>query len=192
MTFPSSAITPFMRVGENQAGLDADWAINQSFDVTLGYDHDNLWARGDVFDLQNRSIDTIFIKPAVLVSPGVKVGVNASYSFIDFTSADRASGDGILAGPFVDWQITDVTNMHLEGGFQQLKFNGSSFYDEAEISQLSLSSSEAAAVQGILEDNSSTNTYYIKFEIDNKPTENFQHRLQFFEDCGNRIRIEFL
>jgi hypothetical protein len=164
---------------ENQAGIDGDWAINQAFDVTLGYDHYNLWASGEIFDLQNRSVDTIFIKPAVKLSPALKVGVSGSYSFINFSSDDRASGDGILAGPFIDWQISDVTNMHLEGGYQQLKFNGGSFFDQAEITGLGLTPSEVSAVQGILSDNSNANTYYIKFELDNKPSENFQHRLSF-------------
>ena len=164
---------------ENQGGIQGDWAINQNVDVTLGYDHYNLWASGDVFDLQDRSIDTIFLKPAVKISPAVKLGVNASYSFIGFTDSDRSSGDGILAGPFIDWQISDVTNMHLEGGYQQLAFRGPSFYEEAEISQLGLSAAETAAVKGILEDDSNANTYYIKFELDNKPSENFQHRLFF-------------
>jgi hypothetical protein len=164
---------------ENQAGIEADWGINQSVDLTIGYDHYNLWATGDIFDLQNRSIDTIFVKPSVKLNPAIKVGLNASYSFIDFSSIDRSNGDGILAGPFIDWQLSDVTNLHLEGGYQQLKFNGPSFYDEAEISQLGLSAAEAAEVQQILQDNSNSNSWYLKFEIDNKPTENFQHRLSF-------------
>jgi hypothetical protein len=164
---------------ENQAGIDADWQINQNVDVTVGYDHYNLWAMGEIFDLQDRSIDTIFLKPSVKINPALKVGVNGSYSFINFQNINRSSGDGILAGPFVDWQISDVTNMHLEGGYQQLQFNGPSFYDEAEISQLGLSAAEASAVQGILQDNSNASTYYIKFEIDNKPGESFQHRLSF-------------
>jgi opacity protein-like surface antigen len=176
---PVLSNTAIYRRWENQAGIDADWAINQSVDVTVGYDHYNLWASGDIFDLQDRSIDTIFVKPSVKINPALKVGVNASYSFIQFTSIERANGDGILAGPFVDWQISDVTNMHLEGGYQQLQFNGPSFYDQAEVNQLGLNATEAAAVEGILQDNSNANTYYIKFESDNKPTENFQHRLSF-------------
>jgi hypothetical protein len=176
---PVLSNTAIYRRWENQAGFDGDWAINQSLDVTVGYDHDNLWASGDIFDLQDRSLDTIFIKPAVQLNPAIKVGLNASYSFIDFTHIERANGDGILAGPFIDWQMSEVTNMHLEGGYQQLKFNGPSSYDQAEISQLGLTAAEAAAVQGILEDNSNANTYYIKFEIDNKPTDSFQHRLSF-------------
>jgi len=164
---------------ENQAGIDANWAINQNFEITVGYDHENLWASGDIFDLQDRSIDTIFVKPAVKINPALKLGLNASYSFIDFTHVERSNGDGILAGPFIDWQLSDVTNMHLEGGFQELQFNGPSNYSEAEISQLGLSGSEAAAVAGILQDNSNAHTYYIKFEIDNKPGESFQHRLSF-------------
>ena len=44
-------------------------------------------------------IKRIFVKPSVKINPAIKVGVNASYSFIDFTNINRSNGDGILAGP---------------------------------------------------------------------------------------------
>ena len=166
---------------ENQAGIEGDWAINQKLDLKGGYDHYNLWTVGNdpLFNLQDRSVDTIFIRPGVLINPALKVGVNASYSFISFSSPDRSDGDGLLVGPFIDWQLSDVTNLHLEGGFQQLSFNGGSNFDNAEINQLGLSASDAAAVQQILQDNSDSNSWYLKFEIDNKPTEFFTQRLSF-------------
>jgi len=185
--------TTVYRRWENQAGLDADWAINQKLDVTVGYDHYNLWTVGNdpVFNLQDRSIDTIFIKPSVQVNPAVKVGLNASYSFINFVSPDRADGDGILVGPFIDWQISDVTNVHLEGGYQQLKFDGASNFSNAEIAELGLSAADAAAVQSILADNSNSNSYYIKFEIDNKPSDVFQHRLTFSKTAEVGFESDF-
>jgi len=71
-----------------------------------GYDHYNLWttdhAQDPSFALQDRSIDTIFIRPAVKVNPAVKVGVNASYSFINFKDSTRSDGDGLLVGPFIE------------------------------------------------------------------------------------------
>ena len=95
---------------ENQAGLAGDWAINQTLSVAgVELRHYNLWAMQSAdsdpsFDLQSRSIDTIFIKPSVQINPAVKVGVNASYSFIHFPDSDRSKGENVLAGPFIERQ----------------------------------------------------------------------------------------
>ena len=53
---------------EYQGGLEMDWQINQQIDLTAGYDHYNLWAKQD-FDEQDRSIDTIYIRPASRLHP---------------------------------------------------------------------------------------------------------------------------
>jgi hypothetical protein len=165
---------------ENQAGLDIDWSINQNLDLTVGYDHYNLWTvGGDAFNLQDRALDTIFAKPSVQVAPGVNVGVDASYSFINFESADRSDGHSFLVGPFVKWQLSEYTNLFLEGGYQELKYDHGSDYNNAAINQLGLSAADASAVQSVLRDDSDSSSYYIKFEINNKPTEVFDHRLSF-------------
>ena len=173
--------TAVYRRWENQAGLEADWKMNDKVDLKAGYDHYNLWTVGNdpVFKLQDRSMDTFFIKPAFRVNPAIKVGLNASYSIIQFSSSERSDGNGVLVGPFIEWQLSDVTNMHLEAGYQQLKFNGTSDFSEAEIAEMGLSPAEAAQVRGILQDNSSSDNYYVKFEIDNKPSDSFSHRLSF-------------
>jgi hypothetical protein len=168
---------------ENQAGIEGDWGINQSVHVTVGYDHYNLWTTQDntdpLFALQDRSIDTIFIKPTFQVNPAIKVGVNASYSFIDFKSSERSDGEGLLAGPFIDWQISEFTDLYLEGGYQSLRYDHASNFDAAEIAALNLSPADAAALQESVSDSTNSSSYYIKFEIDNRPTEFFKHRLAF-------------
>jgi opacity protein-like surface antigen len=164
---------------ENQAGIEMDWAVNQGFGLRVGYDHYNLWTTQDVFSNQDRAIDTIYVKPSYQINPAVKVGVNASYSFINFDSADRSDGYSLLAGPFIEWQLSEFTNLYLEGGYQGMNFDHGSDYLNAEIDQLGLSATDAAAVQTILRDNQNTSTYYIKFEINNNPTESFKHRLSF-------------
>lgn len=164
---------------ENQIGLQAEWAVNDKVTLTAGYDHYNLWTLGNNFSLQDRAIDTFFFKPSYQVVPGIRVGVNASYSMINFDSSDRGDGTGVLVGPFIEWQISEYTNLYLEGGYQQLEFDSGGDFSNAAINQLGLSQSDAAAVRNILRDNEDSNNYYIKFEINNKPSDIFDHRLSF-------------
>jgi hypothetical protein len=121
---------------ENQIGAQADWQINQYVDLSVGYDHYNLWPKDDEFSSEERSIDTIFIKPGFQIIPPVKVGLNAAYSFIAFETGERQNADSILVGPYVEWQISDFTNLYLEAGYQQLQYDGASTFDDAFFSEL--------------------------------------------------------
>ena len=49
---------------ENQVGVQADWAINENFKVTGGYDHYNLWTFDQQFKSLEHSVDTLYVKPA--------------------------------------------------------------------------------------------------------------------------------
>ncbi len=164
---------------ENQAGMHLEWAVNDKLTLAGGYDHANLWTVGDSFSQQDRSLDTIFFKPAYQVFPGIRIGVSGSFSFIDFDSNDRGDGSGLLVGPFIEWQISEYTNLYLEGGYQQLEFDKGGDFSNAAIDQRGLSKSDAAAVRDILRDNEDTSSYYVKFEINNKPSDTFDHRLSF-------------
>ena len=156
----SNTGTPYRRY-ENQIGLVLEWAVNDKFNLEGGYDHYNLWTIGHDYALQDRSIDTIFLKPSYQIVPGIKIGINSSYSFINFDSNERGDGHSLLTGPFIEWQMSQYTNLYLEGGYQNMKFD-----------QGSVSGSAASASEDI-------NTYYIKFEINNKPSDIFDHRLAF-------------
>jgi len=164
---------------ENQAGLEGDWTVNQSLDITLGFDNYNLWTTQDstdpAFALQDRTINTILLKPTLAVNPAIKVGVNGAYSFIHFKDADRSDAHDLLVGPFIEWQLSEYTNLYLEGGYQDLAYEGTSNYSSAAQVGAGLTPAEAAT----LEDNSKSGSYYIRFEIDNRPTEFFRHRLSF-------------
>ncbi len=164
---------------ENQAGIEMEWAINQSLTLTTGYDHYNLWTTDDEFELQDRAIDTFYLKPGIQLNPAMKLGVNASFSFINFDSSERSDGTALLVGPYIEWQITENTNLYLEVGYQVVDFDGSSDYNNAAIDQLGLAADDAAAVRDILEDNEDSDNYYIKFEINNRPSEYFRHRLSY-------------
>jgi len=164
---------------ENQAGIEMDWAINQSIDLAIGYDHYNLWTTENDFELQDRSIDTVYVRPGFQINPAIKVGVNAAASFIKFDSEDRADGTNVLVGPFIEWQITEYTNLYLEGGYQSLKYDGASDFNNSAIDQLDISTEDADSVRQILRDNDDSNSWYLRFEINNRPSEIFRHRLSY-------------
>ncbi len=162
---------------ENQAGIQLDYGMNPWTTITLGYDHYNLWSTEDNFDLQDRAIDTIFIKPAFQITPTVKLGLNTSYSWINFDSSDRSDGTNLMVGPFLEWQISPYTNLYVEAGYQMLNFDGTSDFSGDFIDDLGLSGEDADAVRGIFRDSEDSDAFYVKFEINNRPTEFFEHRL---------------
>jgi hypothetical protein len=141
----------------------------------VGYDHYNLWAKQD-FDEQDRSIDTIYIRPGFQVTPALKIGPTAAYSYINFSSDERADGDNVMVGAFLEYQLSDYTNIYVVGGYQGLSFDGTSDFTDEVTEQLGLSHDEARAV-GEVVDNSDSSSWYVKFEIQNKPTDFFKHRL---------------
>lgn len=155
---------------ENQAGIQADWQINQQLNLPVGYDHYNLWTKGDAFTDQDRAIDTIYARPSVQLTPALKVGLNAAYSIIDFDSSDRSDGDNLLVGPFAELQISQYTNVYLEAGFQNLNFDGTSNFNTATAKAFGLDPATFA-------DSDDSSTWYAKFEIQNRPSDFFRHRL---------------
>lgn len=166
---PVSNVATYKRY-ENQAGIQADWQINQQLDLPVGYDHYNLWTKGDSFSDQDRAIDTIYTRPAVQLTPALKVGINAAYSFINFDKETRADGDNLLVGPFAEFQISQFTNFYIEGGYQALNFKGTSSFNTDTAIALGLPANA-------ISDDEDSSTWYAKFEIQNKPSDVFRHRL---------------
>lgn len=160
---------------QNQAGIQLDWAINDKVTLAGGYDYYSLWSLGDLYSQQDQTTQTFFLKPSFKISPAITVGINASYSIIDFTDYDRPNGQGLLAGPFIQWQVSDYTNLYLEGGYQNLNFD-----------QLN-----ADSVNAILYNNQDISTYYVKFEINNKPSDIFEHNLSFSKTAETGFQTNY-
>lgn len=164
---------------ENQAGIQANWQINQQLELPIGYDHYNLWTKGDEFSDQDRALDTVYTRPSIQLTPALKVGLNAAYSFINFDTDERSDGDNLLVGPFVEIQISQYTNFYLEAGYQSLRFDGTSNFTDSAFNTLQLSPEDQALFGDDLdvEDADNSGTWYAKFELQNKPTDYFRHRL---------------
>lgn len=162
---------------ENQIGIEMDWQINEKLNFTAGYDHYNLWTTDDLFENQDRAIDTIYIRPSYQMTPALKVGLNAAYSFINFDSDDRADGYNLMVGPFVEFKISESTDLYVEAGFQDLSFDGGSDYNNAALIDLRLDEDDEEILRELLRDNESSESWYVKFELSNKPTPYFRHKI---------------
>jgi hypothetical protein len=155
---PTISNTAVFRRYENLAGVQADWDMNAYTHLTVGYDHYNLWAIDDpAFSEASHSIDTVFVRPSLKVTPTATVGLDASVSFIEYNDNTFNDSDSVLVGPFIDWAITDSTRFYAEGGYQD-------YLDEG---------------GGTIGNVGDENSYYIKTEFDNRLSEYFNQRLSF-------------
>jgi hypothetical protein len=165
---------------ENQAGIEIDWPINEKTFLTFGYDHYNLWTTADEFSDQDRAIDTIYVRPSYQFTPAVRIGLFASYSFINFDSDTRADSGGFMIGPFADIQLSDYVTLYLEAGYQSLSFDGTSIYDgdfEAGLNKEFRELSDEQ--QKRFEESDDSNTYYVKAQLTHTPNDIFEHGLMF-------------
>ncbi len=156
---------------ENQAGVQADWALNQSVSITGGYDHFNLWTFEKEFSADERAVDTFFLKPAFQVTPTVKLGVVGAFSAINFRENTRKDGTNILVGPFIEWKLSEVMTLYVEGGFQDLSFDGTSSFDSDFLKGLS------KADRALFKDDEDSSTWYVKFELNHQANDFFSERL---------------
>lgn len=142
---------------ENDAGIQADWDLNSITHATVGYDHYNLWAidSTSLFGEASHSIDTVFIRPSVKVTPGATLGLDASYNYIQYDQSVFNNASSILVGPYIDWAVTDSTRFYVEGGYQDYISNGG----------------------GSIGNTGDVNSYYVKAEIDNRLSDYFNQRL---------------
>lgn len=154
---PILSNTATYRRFENLVGLQADWAINASTTLTAGYNHHNLFTHDKAFEAFDRSIDTLYLRPSIKLSPSITAGLNTSVNWVQHTQDILNDGTSYLVGPFLEVGITESTSVYLEGGYQNFSFDNNNNPLDTEDS----------------------NTYYIKSEIANRLTENFNHRLSF-------------
>lgn len=185
---------------ENQIGIQAEYNVNEQVRIAAGYDHYNLWTKESAFEDQDRSIDTVFFKPSYGITPTVRVGLNATYSFIAFDSGDRPDGNALFIGPTIEWQITENTSAYLEVGYQTLNYDGE-FTPSRLLDSITddLSDEQRDALRRGNTDSDDSSSWYVRAQIDSKPNEVFRHRLSFsktaeigfFSDYYDLYHVEY-
>jgi hypothetical protein len=118
------------RRAENQIGIQADWAINQNLMLVGGYDHYNLWTFDEEFSADERAVDTIFFKPSYQFSPTVKAGIVGAFSASISRRICVRMEQTCWWVLFIEWKLSEVMTLYVEGGFQDLSFDGSSEFDD--------------------------------------------------------------
>jgi hypothetical protein len=159
------------RRAENQIGIQADWAVNQNLTLVAGYDHFNLWTFDREFSADERSVDTFFLKPSYQLTPTINVGVVGAFSTINFKEDLRKDGTNVLVGPFIEWKLSEVMTLYVEGGFQDLSFDGSSSFDEDFLDGLT------ADERTLFRDDDDSSSWYVKFELNHQANDYFSHKL---------------
>ena len=170
---------------ENQAGFEIDWDATEYARVSVGFDRFDLWAKDDSFTSQDRSINTVFLRPSVDVSPRLTVGLNGSVSWTSYKENIQADGQTILVGPFMQVKVSDVTDFYAEVGWQQSSFDG------ATIQQLETRDANGAIVNPLLVDTDDSQSLYFKAQISNRPSENFRHSFTASRTSENGLGSNF-
>ena len=159
------------RRAENQIGIELDWQVNQDFSLVGGYDHFNLWTFDKIFSADERAVETFFLKPSYQITPTVKVGVVGAFSAINFRENTRKDGTDVLAGPFVEWKLSEVMTFYVEAGVQELNFDGSSSFDRDFLKGLT------SAERTLFKDDEDSSSWYVKFELNHQANDYFSERL---------------
>jgi hypothetical protein len=168
---------------ENQVGLQLQWDPNTQIRAAVGYDHYNLWTKEEIFNTQDRTIDTVFFKPSYEIVSTVRLGLNASYSFISFDSDERHDGDSLLVGPFVQWKISQDIDLFAEVGFQSISFDGdytpTTLINEFTKDRNFTAEQEAFVRRAGTDTDTSNDSYYIRLELNHAPNagDRFRERL---------------
>ncbi len=146
---------------ENQVGVQADWDINERIKLTAGYDHYNLWALDSQFQDLSRAVDTLYVKPTIVLGPNLSTGVSISGSFITFEHPGQNDGVGISVGPFVDINLNESTRLYAEAGFQEFTFDRG----------------------GSINDNGDSTSWYGRLEVTNRLSDNLTQHLSFSKNA---------
>lgn len=142
---------------QNLVGVNLQWAINPSVDISAGYEHYNLWTNQQEFRQLQNSIDTVYLRPSVKITPAFTLGLNGSVNWVNYSADIQNNGVGYLVGAFVNLQLTDNTSAYLEGGYQLLDFDDN----------------------GTIGDTSNSNSWYMKSTIQNQLSDVLSHHLGF-------------
>ena len=102
-------------------------------------------------------MDTVYVKPSYKIGPAVKVGIDASASFVQFSEDIQNNGDNYMIGPFVDIALTHNTHLYAEGGYQDFTFQH----------------------DGTIADDSNARTWYAHVDLVNQLSDSFDQRLTF-------------
>lgn len=111
---------------ENTAGISVLWDLNKIL-VTVGYDHYTFVSTTSAFDFLNRNAEELSGTAAYLITPTIKVGVEANGVFNYYSQHVLNDSTDFSVGGFAETELTNNIKLRVAGGYQEISFdhNGS-------------------------------------------------------------------
>lgn len=111
---------------ENTAGISVLWDLNKIL-VTIGYDHYTFVSTTSAFDFLNRNAEELSGTAAYLITPTIKVGVEANGVFNYYSQHVLNDSTDFSVGGFAETELTNNIKLRVAGGYQEISFdhNGS-------------------------------------------------------------------
>jgi len=107
---------------ENTVGLRARWMPDR-YVLEAGYAHFNFYSDSDDYDYLNRASEQVFARAGYRLAEISQAGVEASASFTTYDTGERGDNRSVSAGPYVNWQITEATDLTLRGGYVTYRYD---------------------------------------------------------------------
>jgi|GEM_PF-535590 len=124
---------------QNDAGVAMNWAVNSSTTLSLNFNRSDAWALEDAFSSFDRVINSISGSLAWTPSGTYTVGVEGSFSWIDYKNEFNNDGTTASAGVFFIMPFSQNTIMKASAGYQVFDFDSppqfSRQFSEADILQ---------------------------------------------------------
>lgn len=110
-------------VFQNDIGLAASWAINSKLNLSINYNHSDSIATQDAFSSTDRTIDSISGSLAWTPTGTFTIGLEGSYSLINYKETFNNDGATATAGVFVVIPISKHTILKASAGIQDFNFD---------------------------------------------------------------------
>ncbi len=110
-------------VFQNDGGMAANWAINSTLNFSLNYNRSDARALTDTYSVYDRSIDSLSASLAWKPTGTYTVGIESSYSMINYLKNFNNDGTTFNIGAFLILPITHSTVVKLAGGYQSFAFD---------------------------------------------------------------------
>jgi hypothetical protein len=101
---------------QNDAGISANWALNDDVILTAGYDHTNFWVFESAYSYLDNGVDSISTQVAVTITPTLTAGFSTAVSNTQFDQNIQNNSTGVTFGPFVTSQLSENLSVHAAAG----------------------------------------------------------------------------
>jgi len=107
---------------QNDAGIGMNWAINSQLNLSLNLNRSDSLALQDAYKRYDRTVHSLSGSLAWTPTGTWTVGLEGSYSIIDYKEEFNNDGDTVSFGVFVVLPVTHNTIIRVAGGYQAFDF----------------------------------------------------------------------